>query len=291
MSMISFPGLGIKPFEINSIAFSIGPFEVHWYGLIICIGMILGFTVAYKRMKQIGVTLDDLSDIALICVPSAIIGARLYYVLTKLDSYDSFLEMIAIWEGGLAIYGGVIAGVISFVLVCKYKKKPILKMCDCAAPGLILGQIIGRWGNFFNAEAYGSATEYGFLGAKFDISALSENNPLKMGITNSSISEYVHPTFLYESLWNLAGFALMNIFFKKKAFDGEVLLWYLSWYGLGRCFIEGFRTDSLYIGPESYGIRISQLVALLCFVGGAVAIVTLRIKKHIERKKEYGYNN
>ena len=287
MSTISFPGLGIKEFVINEIAFSIGPFEVHWYGLIICLGMILGFTVAYKRMKNIGVTLDDLSDIALICVPSAIIGARLYYVLTKLDTYHSFMEMIAIWEGGLAIYGGVIAGVISFVLVCKHKKKPVLKMCDCAAPGLILGQIIGRWGNFFNAEAYGIAESYDFLGAKFDITSFSENNPLRMGIFNGHENGYVHPTFLYESLWNLVGFVLMNVFFKKKAFDGEVLLWYLSWYGLGRCLIEGLRGDSLYVGP----FRISQLLALLCFVGGVIAIITIRVRKHIERKKEYGYNN
>lgn len=283
MSIISFPGLGIKPFAINGIAFSIGPLEVHWYGLIICLGMILGFTVAYRRMKNINVTLDDLADIALICVPSAIIGARLYWVLTSLDKIHSFYDVISIWEGGLAIYGGVIAGVISFVLVCKYKKKPILKMCDCAAPGLILGQIIGRWGNFFNAEAFGDALSYDFLGTKFDISSFAETNPLRMtidGITR-------HPTFLYESLWNLVGFVLMNLLFNKKAFDGEVLLWYLSWYGLGRCIIEGFRTDSLFIGP----FRISQLIALLCFVAGTTAIIAIRIKKNIERKEEYGYNN
>lgn len=280
---IAFPGLGIGEFELNRVFLKIGSFTVYWYGIIICIGIILGFAVAFMRMKKIGVTTDDLSDLILVCVPSAIIGARLYYVLAELDTYHSFYEMIAVWNGGLAIYGGVIAGILSFTLVCRHKKKPLLKMYDCAAPGLILGQIIGRWGNFFNAEAFGSASSYEFLGKEYDISALSARNPLRMTING----EAVHPTFLYESLWNLAGFILMNVFFKKKAFDGEVLLWYLAWYGLGRCFIEGLRTDSLTSG----GIRISQLLALLCFGAGSIAIIVMRIKKHSERKKENGSNN
>ncbi len=280
---IAFPGLGIGEFELNRVFLKIGSFTVYWYGIIICIGIILGFAVAFMRMKKIGVTTDDLSDLILVCVPSAIIGARLYYVLAELDTYHSFYEMIAVWNGGLAIYGGVIAGILSFTLVCRHKKKPLLKMYDCAAPGLILGQIIGRWGNFFNAEAFGSASSYEFLGKEYDISALSARNPLRMTINGDA----VHPTFLYESLWNLAGFILMNVFFKKKAFDGEVLLWYLAWYGLGRCFIEGLRTDSLTSG----GIRISQLLALLCFGAGSIAIIVMRIKKHSERKKENGSNN
>lgn len=282
-SVISFPGLGIQEFELNRVFLKIGSFTVYWYGVIICIGIILGFAAAFMRMKKIGVTTDDLSDLILICVPSAIIGARLYYVLAELDSYHSFFEMIAVWNGGLAIYGGVIAGALSFGLVCAYKKKPLLKMYDCASPGLILGQLIGRWGNFFNAEAFGSASVYDFLGRKSDISLLSLKNPLRMTING----ELVHPTFLYESLWNLCGFILMNIFFKRKAFDGEVLLWYLSWYGLGRCVIEGLRTDSLTSG----NIRISQLLALLCFAAGSIIIIVMRTKKHIERKKENGNNN
>jgi len=283
MTQISFPGIGIGEFSLNRVFVKIGSLTVYWYGVIICLGIIAGFAVGYMRMKKIGVSADDLADLILICVPSAIIGARLYYVLAELDTYHSFMEMIAVWNGGLAIYGGVIAGILSFSLVCRYKKKPLLKMYDCAAPGLILGQIIGRWGNFFNAEAFGSASSYEFLGKQYDISALSARNPLRMTING----EVVHPTFLYESLWNLAGFILMNVFFKKKAFDGEVLLWYLSWYGLGRCVIEGLRTDSLTSG----GIRISQLLALLCFGAGSIAIIVMRIKKHSERKKENGNNN
>jgi phosphatidylglycerol:prolipoprotein diacylglycerol transferase len=231
--------------------------------------------------KNIGVSLDDISDIALICVPSAIIGARLYYVLTKLDNYHSFMDMIAVWEGGLAIYGGVIAGAVSFVLVCKFKKKPVLKMCDCAAPGLILGQIIGRWGNFFNAEAYGSATEYGFLGAKFDITSFSENNPLRMGIVNSHMSEYVHPTFLYESLWNLLGVLLVYLYarFLHKKYDGELFIMIFGWYGLGRMFIEGLRTDSLY--SEIFGLefRTSQVLAAVIFAVCLAFYIYFLIKK------------
>lgn len=283
MSKIAFPGLGIPQFSLNRVFLQIGSFTVYWYGVIICLAIVLGFAVAYMRMKKIGVTSNDLSDLILICVPSAIIGARLYYVLAELDSYKSFYDVIAVWEGGLAIYGGVIAGVISFGLVCKYKKKPLMKMYDCAAPGLILGQIIGRWGNFFNAEAYGSASVYEFLGKKLDISEFSLNNPLRMTIDGA----VVHPTFLYESVWNLGGFVLMNLFFRKKAFDGEVLVWYLTWYGLGRCIIEGLRTDSLTSG----NIRISQLLALLCFVAGLAIIIGLRSKKFIERKKNNGNNN
>ena len=282
-STISFPGLGIAPFELNRVALSLGNIKIYWYGIIICIGIVLGFAVAYLRMKKIGVTGDDLADIALISVPSAIVGARLYYVLAELDSYDSLYEMIAVWNGGLAIYGGVIGGVIAFTLVSRHKKKPLFKMYDCAAPGLILGQIIGRWGNFFNAEAYGIAESYDFFGARWDISSFSQKNPLRMTIDGLT----VHPTFLYESLWNLAGFVLMNVFFKKKAFDGEVLLWYLTWYGLGRCFIEGLRGDSLYVG----NIRVSQLLAFVCFAAGLVAIIVLRIKAYNERKKENGSNN
>lgn len=280
---VSFPGLGISPFNLDRLAFEIGSIKVYWYGIIICLGIVLGFSVAYLRMKKIGVTPDDIADIALVCVPSAIVGARLYYVLAELETYDSFYEMIAIWNGGIAIYGAVIAGVIAFTLVCRHKKKPLFKMYDCAAPGLILGQIIGRWGNFFNAEAYGIAQSYDFFGKKFDITHFSSINPLRMTIDGVT----VHPTFLYESLWNTVGFVLMNVFFKKKAFDGEVLLWYLTWYGLGRCFIEGLRGDSLYFGS----IRVSQLIALLCFVAGLIAIIILRIRTQKERNMEDGNNN
>ena len=280
---IGFPGLGIEPFTLNRTVLSVGNITVYWYAVIICTGIILGFLTAYLRMKKLGVTLDNLADIVLVCVPSAIVGARLYYVLTSLEKYDSFLEMIAIWNGGIAIYGAVIAGVIAFTVYCLVAKKPLLKMYDCASPGLILGQIIGRWGNFVNGEAYGICDSYSFFGKTLDISELSRNNPLRMSVNGI----LTHPTFLYESLWNLAGFVFMNVFFRKKAFDGEVFLWYITWYGLGRCLIEGLRGDSLYVG----NIRISQLVAFVCFFAGLITVVVLRIRKHYERNKENGNNN
>ena len=284
MADIAFPGLGIKEFALDRTAFSIGNVTVYWYGIIVCLAMVCGFAFAYMRMKKEGMTGDDLADLILFCVPVGIVGARLYYVLTSLDSYKSFWDVIAVWNGGLAIYGGIIAGVATFTLVCRHKKMPVLQMYDCAAPGLVLGQIIGRWGNFFNAEAYGIADKYEILGKSFDISGTIDKNPLRMMING----ETVHPTFLYESLWNLLGFALMNLLFKKKAFDGEVLLWYIGWYGLGRFFIEGLRGDSLYVG----NIRISQLLALLCFVFALCAVAALRIRKYLnERKTENGNNN
>ncbi len=260
VNTISFPGLGISAFEINRVAFYAGPFTVYWYGVIICVGILLGLSYMYFRLKGYGMTGDDLTDIALVTVPCAIVGARVYYVLTSLDEFSSFYDMIAIWNGGIAIYGAVIAGALAIYFVSRAKKLPVLKVFDSAAPAVMLGQIIGRWGNFVNAEAFGGAEKYEFFGKVFDISHFSQVNIFRMEINGVT----VHPTFLYESVWNLLGFVLINVFYKKKSFDGEILLWYLTWYGFGRCFIEGFRTDSLFVG----NIRISQLVGLLCFVFG-----------------------
>ena len=258
--------------------------DIMWYAILITTGMVLAVMISCKRAPRHDLNADKVLDFVIICIPAAIIGARLYYVLTSLDEYDTLYEMIAIWNGGIAIYGAVIAGVIAFTLVVRYKKKPLFKMYDVACVGLILGQSIGRWGNFFNAEAYGIAQSFDFFGKKIDIAHFSTVNPLRMTIDGT----LVHPTFLYESLWNFAGFVLMNVFYKKRAFDGEVFLWYLSWYGLGRCMIEGLRGDSLYIG----NIRISQLVALVCFVVGVVIIVCVRAMKSKKRKEnENGSNN
>ena len=264
--ILSFPGLGIDNFELNPVAF----LTVHWYGIIITLGMVAAFFYAVYRAKQIGIKIDDMLDVALFLIPCSVIGARIYYVLTTLDQYDSFLEMIAIWNGGIAIYGGVIAGVITVFFVCRYKKLKPLDVMDCIAPGLILAQSVGRWGNFFNGEAFGCV--------------VPETSPLyflRMGVISpmsidkfgNAAMYYVHPTFFYESVWNLVGFLLMHFLYKKKSFSGEVILWYATWYGFGRMFIEGLRIDSLMIGP----FRISQLVGLVCFVGGLLGIVWGRI--------------
>lgn len=266
MVTVSFPGLGIDNFTLNPVAFTLpifGGIEVRFYGLIITLGIILAFTYCAYRAKQEGIIFDDLLDIALFTIIFAVIGARAYYVLTSLDKYDSFGEMIAIWNGGLAIYGAIIAGALTILVTCRIKKLSALKMLDATAPAVMIGQILGRWGNFFNGEAYGSV--------------VPENSPLyfiRMGIFPNDIEgvrgmAYVHPTFLYESLWNLVGFILIHFLYKKKKFDGQVLLMYVTWYGFGRMFIEGLRTDSLYVGV----FRISQVLGFLCFVVGAILLI------------------
>ena len=257
---ISFPGIGIGEMKINKIAFSLFGRDVAWYGIIITIGIILAVLYVINRGKYEGISEDDVIDYAIFVIPLSIIGARLYYVLTSLDQYDTFLEMIAIWEGGLAKYGAVIGGALTIIGVSYFKKKKILKMYDMVCPAVMIGQLIGRWGNFTNAEAHGGETDI-FI---------------RMGIRAEYMTEavYVHPTFLYESLWNLLGFLLINAYYKKKKYHGEIFFMYIAWYGLGRFFIEGLRTDSLYVGP----FRISQVIGLVSFVVGASCFVYMYIK-------------
>ena len=223
----------------------------------------MGFAVTYRKSKYEGIKSDHVFDLAIFLIIAAIAGARLYYVIMKPETFKSFYDVIAIWNGGLAIYGGVIAGAATILIFSKVKKIKTAKVLDIAAPGLIIGQAIGRWGNFFNAEAYGSVTDL----------------PWRMGIIKDGVGvmQYYHPTFLYESLWNVLGFVLIMCFYKKKKYDGAPTLWYLTWYGFGRFFIEGLRTDSLYLleGVLGQTVRVSQLVAALCFIGGAIALIVL----------------
>ncbi len=270
--LVSFPGLGIDEFVLNKIAVRIGGLEIRWYGILIALGMVLAFVYGWYRSEQTKIKFDDIIDLGLFAVIFGVIGARLYYVIMEHEMYNSFYDVIAIWNGGLAIYGGVIGGAIAVFCVVKYKSRKNkdinFPLCaDIIFPGVMIAQALGRWGNFFNGEAYGGV--------------VSEGSPLyflRMGLYPNNISgvsgmAYVHPTFLYESLWNVLGFVLINIFWKKKRFDGEVGLWYVTWYGFGRMLIEGLRTDSLYVGP----IRISQLVGFVCFIVGAALIVWRRI--------------
>lgn len=267
ISKISFPGLGIDWFEVNSVAFSIGKMDIAWYAIIISLGIIAAVLYTMFRARQAGITTDDILDYALIVVPSGIIGARLYYVLTKLDTYDSFAEVINIRNGGLAIYGGIIAGAIAVFCVSKFKKLPFLVLADCCTPGIILAQSIGRWGNFMNGEAFGYETEI-FC---------------RMGLENiltGHVEAYVHPTFLYESLWNIIGFALVNLLlYKHRQYDGQVFLSVFGWYGLGRMFIEGLRQDSLYTTIFGLTFRTSQVLAATIFLACLGIIVYLAIKK------------
>lgn len=258
-SFISFPGLGIEEFKINSVAFKIGNFEIVWYGIIITLGIVAAVSYVIWRAHQEKIKTDDVLDLAIYVVLAGLVGARLYYVLMKLSSYDTLYKIIAVWEGGLAIYGGIIGGSIAAAIFLKVKHISIARVFDMLGPAVMLGQVIGRWGNFMNAEAFGDETTL----------------PWRMGIRNKYHPEtiYVHPTFLYESLWNLLGFIIINLIYKKKKFDGQILLIYIAWYGLGRMFIEGLRADSLYVG----NIRISQLVAFVTFVCATMLLVVMLV--------------
>ena len=265
-STISFPGL-FGSFSINPPAsFSLFGRSIYFYGVIIALGFLLGITYCAKRSARFGIREDDLYDLVLWLIPLSILGARLYFVLFKLDYYIANPgEILAIWNGGLAIYGGVIAGVIVMILVCRHKKIPWQAMLDLIVYGLLIGQILGRWGNFMNREAFGAQTD---IFCRMQLTA-----------TDGSFI-CVHPTFLYESLWNLAGFVGLVIWEKKggRRYDGQAALGYFFWYGLGRTWIEGLRTDSLYIGQTN--IRVSQLLsAVLCLLSLTLLIVNAR-RKH-----------
>ncbi len=262
---IAFPGLG--GFQITlKPAFSFFGLSVHWYGVIIALGIVLAYLFAVKKAKQRNISSDTLTDILLYGLPSAVIFARLYYVVFSWADYrDNFLDVFKIWEGGIAIYGAVIGACLSTFIYCRVKKLSIPKVFDVGAFGLLIGQMIGRWGNFVNAEAFGSETQ----------TALFRMHLVDKGIT-------VHPTFLYESVWNFLLFLVINLFEKHQKFDGEVFLWYLSGYGLGRFFIEGMRADSLWLGP----VRISQILAAVCFVIGLLLIIYFRMRKKSAQNAE-----
>ncbi|MCQ2452159.1 MAG: prolipoprotein diacylglyceryl transferase [Oscillospiraceae bacterium] len=250
---ISFPMLG-EGFLINpSTHFTILGKSIYWYGVIIAIGFVLAVTYGLKRSKDFSLTQDNILDVLLIAAPAGIIGARLYYVVFNPGDYfgaGKWGNIIKIWEGGLAIYGGILFAVLAIILVCKIKKIVVFNLLDVTSLGFLIGRCIGRWGNFMNREAFGrDTTVFCRMGLHF---------------ADGSI-RYVHPTFLYESLWNLLGFILLHRISKKhRRFSGQIFLLYLDWYGLGRFFIEGLRTDSLYLGQS--GIRVSQLMAAVCFI-------------------------
>lgn len=264
MGMISFPNLGI---EVNPsrVAFSVFGKEIYWYGIIIAAGFILAVVYGMKRAKHFGLNEDNILDMLFAAVPTAIICARLYYCIFYWELYrDNPISMLYVWEGGLAIYGGVIGAVAAVIIFCKIKKMPIGPMLDVGGLGLLIGQMVGRWGNFINREAHGSVTD----------------SFLKMGVVEAGGDViYYHPTFLYESLWNLVGFVLLHFYTKKRKFDGEIFALYVAWYGLGRAWIEGLRTDSLYLFGT--GIRVSQLVAIISFVGAAGVIAYVRTRKNL----------
>ncbi len=262
MSPITFPNLGIE-LNPSRVAFSLFGKDIYWYGIIIALGFALAVIYAMRRVDEFGLVQDNILDFIFVAVPSAVICARLYYCIFEWESYkDNPISILYIWEGGIAIYGAVIGSIIAAILFCKIKKVPLLPLMDIGALGLLIGQMIGRWGNFINREAHGAVTD----------------SFLKMGLVTGGEVVYYHPTFLYESLWNLVGFVLLHFVSKKRKFDGQVFLGYVIWYGLGRAWIEGLRTDSLYLFGT--GIRVSQLLAAVSAVAAiAVMVYILKVKK------------
>ncbi|MGM9624073.1 MAG: prolipoprotein diacylglyceryl transferase [Eubacteriales bacterium] len=276
-NLIGFPNLGLGPWEINKYLIHTDHFRIAWYGIIITIGIIVAVALICRNAKKEGYTTDDVLDYAIWVVLFGILGARLYYVAMTWGRYESFLDVFAIWNGGLAIYGGIIGGALTILVISYLKGKNTLKFFDMVAPGVMLAQAIGRWGNFFNAEAYGSILKYEFLGKTFETSRFAGMAiPWIMTIQTDAeaIATYAHPTFLYESLWNILGFILIMLRYRNKKFDGQILFSYIVWYGFGRMFIEGFRTDSLYLG----NVRISQLLAIGCVIFGVMFYHLLRKK-------------
>ncbi len=264
-SFISFPSFGI---EVNPPRMlSIGPFHAYYYGLIIAVGMLLAVLYASRRCKEFGIKEDDLMDGILWITPFAIVCARIYYVAFSWADYAGDpISVFYIWEGGIAIYGGVIGAIIGMYAICRYKKLKFTAVLDLIMMVFLIGQSLGRWGNFMNREAFGAATE----------------SFLRMGLFNEKTQawEYYHPTFLYESLWNAVGFVILAVWSKKRKYDGQIALGYAAWYGLGRAFIEGLRMDSLYWGP----FRVSQVLAAITCVTAVIVLVWQSFRPHDPEK-------
>ncbi|MBQ6809682.1 MAG: prolipoprotein diacylglyceryl transferase [Clostridia bacterium] len=279
-NIISFNKLGIFDLEIDKVAisniFGTG-LDIYWYAIIITLGMVLAIGFCMWQSKKFGFTSDDILDVCLWGIPAALIGARLYFVIFMWDRFNTLWEMINFRNGGLAIYGGVIAAFLTGLIFCLVKKKNVLALFDLASFGFFIGQSIGRWGNFVNAEAYGSVTDL----------------PWGMSINDAAP---VHPTFIYESLWNLVGFLVALFIIKRiRKENGEIFCFYMGWYGLGRAFIEGLRQDSLKV----FGVfRVSQVLGLVFFIGAIVLFILIRkgviakisakiIQKKIDKQNSY----
>ena len=276
-NLVEFPALGLS-FPLNRVAFSIGGINIYWYGVCIAVGMCLALVFAFRHGVEFGVDADAMVDVILIGVVMGILCARLYYVAMAPYNYDSLWEVLAIRDGGLAIYGGIIGGFLFGGLACKWRKVPVLPMFDLAAMGFLIGQGCGRWGNFFNQEAFGCNTTlpWGMYSeATHDYLLSSVVTAPKGVIIDPNLP--VHPTFLYESIWCFVGLALLAAYIKKRKFNGDIALRYLIWYGAGRFWIEALRTDSLLLVP-SLGLRASQLVAAAAVVGGVALEIFLTRK-------------
>lgn len=258
---------------INRVAFNLGTFPVHWYGIIIGCGIALALFFAVRESDRLKLQKDLFTDLLIWAIPISIICARIYYVIFEWDFYSQNPGMIVqIWNGGIAIHGALIGAVLTAIIFTRYKKESFWKVADIAAPSIILGQAIGRWGNFINQEAHGGEVTRAFL----------ENLHLPTFIIDQMYIDgtYYHPTFLYESIWNIIGFALLLFLRKVNLRRGEMFLTYIIWYSIGRFYIEGLRTDSLMVGD----LRMAQVISLV-LIGGAIILWIYRRKAGLANKK------
>lgn len=263
---------GIQP--LNPIAIDLGPIQVHWYGLIIGFGVLLGLIIALRESERRGLDKEIFTDMILFAVPIAIISARIYYVIFQWEYYSQNPgDIIKIWNGGIAIHGALIGAVLTAIVFAKVKKVSFWKLADIAAPSLLLGQAIGRWGNFMNQEAHGGEITRSFL----------ENMHLPEFIINQMYinGTYYHPTFLYESIWNIVGVIILLSLRKVNLRRGELFLTYVLWYSIGRFYIEGLRTDSLML-TES--LRIAQVISIVLVAVAIALVVYRRVRGHADKK-------
>lgn len=287
MNRIAFPGLGLE-FNVNETAFTLFGVDIQWYGIILSLGIVAAFMLfSYLATKKEGIVLDTVYNLTLIVVPIAIIGARFVYVATNWDEYSGtgIINIINIRNGGIAIYGAILFGLATVIIFNKICKIKSLSMLDALAPAVMLGQIIGRWGNFVNAEAYGWSEGIEKLPWRMELDYVQVDGQwVNVYIPHTAC---VHPTFLYESLWNLLGLAIILIFlYRKKKFDGEIFFAYMGWYGLGRAFIEMIRADSLYLVGE---LKFSVFVGFACVIAAVIGEILLyfRHKEEVLELSEY----
>lgn len=270
MFNVSFPGLGLN-LTINRVAFSIGEFDIYWYAICIASGVILALTYAYFNAKRFNINVDKLIDCFIVGVITAILGARIYYVAFKWDYFSNHLDQVFnIRDGGIAIYGAIIGGLLGGCVVAKIHKMKLIPVLDLTMICFLIGQAVGRWGNFMNQEAYGTPTD-----------------SLFRMVSEGTGGVAVHPCFLYESLWCALGVLVLHIFSKKwQKYYGQVALLYMVWYGIERFFVEGLRTDSLYLPFTigNYEPRVSQLLSLLIVITGVVLLIVFRNRNDIKTK-------
>lgn len=274
MYNVSFPGLGLE-FTINPVAFQIGDYKIYWYGIIIALGMVLAMLYAFKTAERFEINKDKLFNCVIVGLIFGVIGARLYYVIFEWDRYaGNLLKIIQIHDGGLAIYGGIIGALVSGCIVAKLQKQSILNILDLVGLGFLIGQGIGRWGNFMNQEAFGTPTDL----------------PWRM-VSENTGGIGVHPCFLYESIWCLLGFVILHFISKKfYKYHGQIFFMYMVWYGFERMIVEGLRTDSLYMHFSIFGYtpRVSQVLSFAIMVLGIIllAVFGIKLKNKNNRKGE-----